>query len=212
MKTHFKYEDIKAFHSYAFDLNNEELTNLFNKQLEKFAENQSEDDIQLAVNYVKDFADESYNVSTKINENIFKWVISKSWNLGIFEQIEKCYELINEKKSSFEELDEFADENNLSSFTDFCIEEAYETVEDLLEVIDEDLKQNGLETKYHFDLISDLNKLHESDYVRINAYLNGFKKINLPDGTEIDEVYDDEEIEELYKHYIIEQFVDDLNN
>ncbi|QVK01583.1 hypothetical protein I7636_02390 [Mycoplasma mycoides subsp. capri] len=212
MKTHFKYEDIKAFHSYAFDLNNEELTNLFNKQLEKFAENQSEDDIQLAVNYVKDFADESYNVSTKINENIFKWLISKSWNLGIFEQIEKCYELINEKKSSFEELDEFADENNLSSFTDFCIEEAYETVEDLLEVIDEDLKQNGLETKYHFDLISDLNKLHESDYVRINAYLNGFKKINLPDGTEIDEVYDDEEIEELYKHYIIEQFVDDLNN
>ncbi|QVJ96036.1 Mbov_0392 family ICE element protein [Mycoplasma mycoides] len=212
MKTHFKYEDIKAFHSYAFDLNNEELTNLFNKQLEKFAENQSEDDIQLAINYIKDFVDESYNVSTEINEKIFKWLISKSWDLDIFEQIEKCYELINEKKSSFEELDEFADENNLSSFTDFCIEEEYETVEDLLEVIDEDLKQNGLETKYHFDLISDLNKRHESDYVRIKESLNGLCKINQIDGTEIEEAYDDEEIEELYKHYIIKQFVDDLNN
>ncbi|WP_434333810.1 Mbov_0392 family ICE element protein [Mycoplasma capricolum] len=212
MKTYFKYEDIKAFHSYAFDLNNEELTNLFNKQLEKFAENQSEDDIQLAINYIKDFADESYNVSTEINEKIFKWLISKSWDLYIFEQIEKCYELINEKYSSFEELDEFADENNLFSFTEFCIEEKYVTVEDLLEVIDEDLKQNGLETKYHFDLISDLTKRHESDYVRIKESLNGLWKINQIDKTEIEEAYDDEEIEELYKHYIIKQFVDDLNN
>ncbi|MCK8462187.1 hypothetical protein MZO39_04145 [Mycoplasma capricolum subsp. capricolum] len=286
MKKYFEYEDIKTLHSYAFDLNEEELTNLFNKQLDKFkneinsyelnlkdpeeaiknaqvkvdstkaayerakedtkivikpedkkakeklendlkaayeraqeelkesqeAVKQLESDIQLTINYIKDFANETYSVSTEINEKIFNWLIFKPWNLETFEQIEKCYELINDKNSFLGELEEFADENNLTSFSDFCIEEEYEKVEDLLEIIDEDLKENGLETKYHFDLISDLNKRDESDYVRINAYYNDFSKIKQADGTEIEEVYDDKEIKELYKHYIIEEFVNDLNN
>ncbi|WP_434333002.1 Mbov_0392 family ICE element protein [Mycoplasma capricolum] len=286
MKKYFEYEDIKTLHSYAFDLNEEELTNLFNKQLDKFkneinsyelnlkdpeeaiknaqvkvdstkaayerakedtkivikpedkkvkeklendlkaayeraqeelkesqeAVKQLESDIQLTINYIKDFANETYSVSTEINEKIFNWLFFKPWNLETFEQIEKCYELINDKNSFLGELEEFADENNLTSFSDFCIEEEYKKVEDLLEIIDEDLQENGLETKYHFDLISDLNRRHESDYVRINAYYNGFSKIKQADGTEIEEVYDDKEIKELYKHYIIEEFVNDLNN
>lgn len=192
----FKYDDISYLTQYADLLeNDQDVLNQFNYWLKVINDNELQNHYK---NEVIKINNNMPNVHDDINQKI-------CWNLlGGDTNIEnlKQYNVLL-KTLWNEDVWNQSDQNLKYGMSDFMSENNYALKEDMLEIIDQDFKENGINSQYiySFNSSSALNNEY-GDYVYIDPYLHMHNK----DIKDIEEEY----IENLASLKLDE--IIDLNN
>lgn len=194
--TNFKYDDISYLTQYADLLkNDQDVLNQFNYWLKVINDNELQNHYK---NEVIKINNNMSNVHDDINQKI-------CWNLlGGDTNIEnlKQYNVLL-KTLGNEDIWNQSDQNLKYGMSAFMSENDYALKEDMLEIIDQDFKENGINSQYiySFNSSSALNNEY-GDYVYIDPYLQMHNK----DIKDIEEEY----IENLASLKLDE--IIDLNN
>ncbi|ADV34453.1 hypothetical protein MBIO_0558 [Mycoplasmopsis fermentans PG18] len=162
----FCFKDLYYLTQYALsDISDEEVVAKFNYLAKNIKNNTMRDKYK---KQVLSIVDKMSNVDDDINQKIFdKLFYVEDTNEKNLEQYITLLNICN-----VEDLENI-ENNSLDlkfSFNDFFGENGYIESEYLFDLVDEDLKQNGINSKYIYSL-GDLSRI-DTEYVYIDDYLN----------------------------------------
>ncbi|UWD34766.1 hypothetical protein NX779_03040 [Mycoplasma cottewii] len=158
------------------------------------------DDQQEIANQIINLVGNMEKLDNSVNQKIYdKLESSSSYSLEELEKTNEFFENIDGKKD-IDDLEEIATDSRLCSFADFLEKNEIESSDSLEEIINDSLKNDGLDSRY-INLVEPWRN-SRAEYVIVNGYINGFTK----------EYFEHEyKLENEYKQYLIDEFIDDLN-
>lgn len=161
--TEFELKDILYLSQYADYITDEDFLNIFNEKLSAYdIEDQEE-----VKNLIIDINENMTSIDDKYNQIIYDKLMASILTIASLEEIKTLTALLCNQE--YEEIN-YQYNDLLKNY----VHEDVISTELLHLIIDEDLKANGLDSKYRY-LVPKLDDIeNQSEYVALNIYLNDF--------------------------------------
>ncbi|MBU4693437.1 hypothetical protein KQ878_00865 [Mycoplasma zalophidermidis] len=155
------YENISYMTQYAHEWDSDEdVVNQFNEIMGSL---NSDEERRAYKTLIENINENMKNGNDDINKKIFD-LISTNNNIDDLEKLNELMEINLNRPSALPGFDEYLEYNEIY------------IGHDLLEIVDEDVKEYGLDSKY-IRLVEDILDINKNEYVELDAYLNSVKSV-----------------------------------